>query len=120
MEQPGCIHANMDLYRWAYTSMPWVGSDMLFACFQLAVDLRALDMRASPYDLQAFGYEPIRVETEGGRSEYRSQQQAFAERASALRDELIDSLERILAQRQDYAVVCDACRAKTQISHVAL
>ena len=22
LEQPGCIHANMDLYRWAYTSMP--------------------------------------------------------------------------------------------------
>jgi len=28
-EQPGCLHANMDLYKWAYKSMPWIGSDIL-------------------------------------------------------------------------------------------
>ena len=41
VEQPGCIHANMDLYRWAYTSMPWIGSDLLWDCFALATELRA-------------------------------------------------------------------------------
>ena len=55
-EQPGCIHANMDLYRWAYTSMPWIGSDVLWACFALAVELRVLDMEAGPYDLRELGY----------------------------------------------------------------
>lgn len=99
MEQPGCIHANMDLYRWAYTSMPWVGSAILLSCFELAADLRAVDMRASPYDLAGLGYEPIRVETPEGRAEYQTLQRAFSERSSRLRDELIETIEQVLGDR---------------------
>ncbi|MDX1681105.1 MAG: hypothetical protein R3242_10280, partial [Akkermansiaceae bacterium] len=51
-EQPACLHANMDLYKWAAKAMPWVGSVLLFDCFELALELRNLDMRASPYDLR--------------------------------------------------------------------
>lgn len=91
-EQPGCIHANMDLYRWAFGAMPWIGSDLLFACFTLASDLRVLDMEAGPYDLRAFGFEPVRIETVEGRDEYQRRQQAFADRAAPLRDELIGCL----------------------------
>jgi len=91
-EQPGCIHANMDLYRWAFGAMPWIGSDLLFACFTLASDLRVLDMKAGPYDLRELGFEPVRIETAAGRDEYQRRQQALAERAALLRDELVGCL----------------------------
>lgn len=96
-EQPGCIHANMDLYRWAYASMPWIGSDLLVRCFELAADLRVLDMRASPYDLRHLGFEPIRVETHDGRREYQVRQRALSEEAAVLRTELIEVLENLLS-----------------------
>jgi hypothetical protein len=67
LEQPGCVHANMDLYKWAAKSMPWIGTELLLDCFELAVELRDLDMRASPYDLSAWGREPVRIETAEGR-----------------------------------------------------
>lgn len=95
-EQPGCIHANMDLYRWAYASMPWIGSDLLGDCFLLAVALRELDMQAAPYDLQAFGVEPVRIETPEGREIYQARQRELAARASVLRGRLITMLGRLL------------------------
>lgn len=96
-EQPGCIHANMDLYRWAYTAMPWIGSDLLWDCFALAADLRTLDMQASPYDLRAFGFAPVCVDTPEGREEYQQRQRALSERARMLRDRLIAVLDDITA-----------------------
>jgi len=93
VEQPGCVHANMDLYRWAYESMPWVGSELLWETFELAVDLRVLDMQASPYDLRDFGMEPVRVETNEGKDEYRLRQRMFSERAAVLRLKLIEVLD---------------------------
>ena len=91
-EQPGCVHANMDLYKWAFKSMPWAGSDLLLDCFELAMELRDLDMRASPYDLQAYGFEPVKVETAEGRREYEKEQARLAEMALPLRQRLIDAL----------------------------
>ncbi len=96
MEQPGCIHANMDLYRWAYTSMPWIGSDLLWQCFERAVELRVLDMQAGPYDLRAVGFDPVRVETPEGRDEYQRRQRALSADASILRARLIDVLGAIV------------------------
>lgn len=95
-EQPGCIHANMDLYRWAYASMPWIGSSLLLDCFELAIEFRVLDMEAGPYDLRALGFEPVRVETPEGRDEYQRRQRELAARASVLRVRLIDALRRLL------------------------
>ena len=51
LEQPGCLHAGMDLYKWAHKLVPAVSSDLVLDCFELARDIRTLDMRASPYDL---------------------------------------------------------------------
>lgn len=96
LEQPGCIHANMDLYRWAFTCMPWVGSELLWQCFALAVDLRRLDMEAGPYDLRAFGVEPVRVETPEGREEYQRRQRALSEQARGLREALIEAIDAVL------------------------
>jgi hypothetical protein len=94
-EQPGCIHANMDLYRWAYTSMPWIGSDLLWECFELAVALRVLDMEAGPYDLTAMHVEPVAIETPAGREVYQQRQRALSAQASAVRARLIEALAAI-------------------------
>jgi hypothetical protein len=96
-EQPGCVHANMDLYKWAAKSMPWIGSDLLLETFRLAVLLRDLDMRASPYDLSAWGVVPVKIETTEGRREYEAEQRKLADAARGLRGKLIDSLGRVAA-----------------------
>ena len=56
-----------------------------------------LDMEASPYDLRAFGYEPVRVETTEGRREYQRRQRELSERAAKLRCELVDIVRDVLA-----------------------
>ena len=97
LEQPGCVHANMDLYKWAAKSMPWIGSELLLDCFELAIELRDLDMRASPYDLSAWGLEPVRIETAEGRRIYEIEQRRLAEAALPLRERLIATLLMTLA-----------------------
>jgi hypothetical protein len=88
-EQPGCLHANMDLYKWAYKLGALLPSEFVVDCFELARDIRTLDMRASPYDLADLGYPPVRVETPEGRAEYAAAQRAATARATPLRDRLI-------------------------------
>jgi len=95
MEQPGCVHANMDLYKWAAKLMPWCGSALLLDAFELALDLRNLDMRASPYDLRSRGLTPIAIETTEGRREYETIQRALATRAHPIRQQLIDVCENL-------------------------
>jgi hypothetical protein len=96
-EQPGCLHAGMDLYKHAFRLSPMVGSDLVADCFELAREIRVLDMRASPYDLSGLGHEPVRIETPQGKQEYVSAQRAFAERAQPLRRRLVEECERLLA-----------------------
>jgi hypothetical protein len=96
-EQPGCLHAGMDLYKHAYRLTPMVCSDLVADCFELARDIRVLDMRASPYDLTDLGYSPVRVETPEGKHEYVAAQRAFAERGAPLRARLIAECERLSA-----------------------
>ena len=90
LEQPGCLHATMDLYKWAYKLLPATAAELLGDCFALAAEVRELDMRASPYDLADRGYAPVRIETPEGRAEYARAQQGFAERAAPLRTRLLD------------------------------
>ncbi|KXP15116.1 3-methyladenine DNA glycosylase [Tsukamurella pseudospumae] len=88
-EQPGCLHAGMDLYKWAFKLAPGAPSDLVADAFDLARDARELDMRASPYDLADHGFSPIAIETREGRNEYVRQQVALAERAAPIRDRLL-------------------------------
>ncbi|MBM9466307.1 hypothetical protein JL106_03310 [Nakamurella sp. YIM 132084] len=97
LEQPGCLHVSMDLYRWAYQLGPLVPGSLLLDCFELARDVRVLDMRASPYDLTELGLEPVAVETAAGRAEYVAAQRAFAHRAAPLRTALLDLVRVTLA-----------------------
>ncbi len=96
-EQRGCLHANMDLYKWAFKFAPFTPSELVADCFGLARDIREVDMRASPYDLQKLGFPAIRIETPAGRAEYEMHQRDFAARSQPLRARLIAVLERLLA-----------------------
>ncbi|MEU3767343.1 3-methyladenine DNA glycosylase [Amycolatopsis keratiniphila] len=97
-EQPGCLHANMDLFKWAYKLDPFVPAELVGDCFELAADIRELDMRASPYDLASFGYSPVRIETPEGRAAYARAQAGFARRAAPLREHLIAHCQRLLSE----------------------
>lgn len=97
-EQPGCLHANMDLYKWAYKLNPVTPGDLLLACFELARDIREIDMRASPYDLRELGYAPIKVETAAGREIYERLQRGFSERGRPLREKLRALATRVSGQ----------------------
>jgi hypothetical protein len=96
-DQPGCLHANMDLYKWSYKLTPLVESELVGDCFELARDIRQLDMQASPYDLSALGVEPIPIETTAGKAGYVRRQRDFADRSEGLRARLIDVCDAALA-----------------------
>ncbi len=96
-EQPGCLHAGMDLYKHAFRLSPMVPSDLVADCFELAWDIRELDMRAAPYDLADLGYDPVRIETPEGKRDYAAAQREFADRGAPLRQRLIEECERLLS-----------------------
>lgn len=88
LEQGGCLHANMDLYKWSAKLWPWIGSDLVGECFELACAARDLDMRASPYDLAHLGYDPVCIETAEGRAAYEAAQRELAALVVPLRERL--------------------------------
>ena len=97
LEQPGCLHAGMDCYKWAFQLSPAVPSELVADAFDLARDIRVLDMRASPYDLSALGYEPVPIETRAGKAVYVEAQRGFSVRSQDLRRRLLAVTERLLA-----------------------
>lgn len=97
-EQPGCVHAAMDLYKWAYKLSPLIDSDFVADCFDLALAAREVDMRASPYDLSEYGMHPIAIETPTGRAEYVREQSHLSARATPLRSELIRRCQNLLVR----------------------
>lgn len=95
LEQPGCLHANMDVYKWVYKLVPLLPSELVFEAFELAYRIRAMDMQAAPYDLAGWGYEPIRIETPAGRAEYVRRQQGFMREAQDLRERVLERLAAV-------------------------
>ncbi|NVM97324.1 3-methyladenine DNA glycosylase [Arthrobacter sp. SDTb3-6] len=95
LEQPGCLHANMDLYKWAYKLSPALPSELVMDCFELSWRIRAMDMQASPYDLAEWGYPPIPIETAAGKADYVARQRAFSAEAEVLRARLSEALDRL-------------------------
>ena len=86
----------MDLYKRAHKLAPAVPSDLVMDCFELARDIRGLDMRAAPYDLSELGYEPVRIETAEGKAQYAAEQRGFAARGQALRERLLGAIDLTL------------------------
>ena len=91
LEQPGCLHAGMDLYRWAVKLGPLIPGELMLDAFELARDIRLLDMEAAPYDLSAWGVRPVRIETADGKAEYVRRQREFAERGTVMRERILDA-----------------------------
>lgn len=95
MEQPGCLHATMDLYKWCSKLSPAIPSELTLDCFELAVEVRRLDMAASPYDVSGYGLEAVRIETPEGKSEYAARQREFSARGEVLRRRLLEACDAI-------------------------
>ncbi|MDO8732373.1 MAG: 3-methyladenine DNA glycosylase [Actinomycetota bacterium] len=95
-EQPGCVHAAMDLYKYAMWAGPYLSSELAAECFELARNARILDMQASPYDLRSLGFEPIAMETPAGRSQYVARQRGLSIEAQVLRSRLLESIDELL------------------------
>ncbi|ROS73539.1 3-methyladenine DNA glycosylase [Cellulomonas sp. PhB143] len=114
MEQPGCLHATMDLYKWATKLAPAVPGDLLLDCFELARDVRHVDMRASPYDVSSYGEEAVAIETPAGRAEYVRHQRAFAERGQALRARLLATVDALLTDEPVAGAAAAAAAAAEQ------
>ncbi|MEM9026526.1 MAG: 3-methyladenine DNA glycosylase [Verrucomicrobiota bacterium] len=97
MEQFGCIHFNMDLYKWCYKAFPWISSELTLECFNLALKAREIDMRASPYDVTLFDLQPILIETLEGSIEYQKEQAALSDAGRCLARKLMGELQSVLA-----------------------
>lgn len=97
VEQPGCIHSNMDLYKWSFKLYPWMSSEVILEAFELANQAREIDMKASPYDLREDGLEPIKIETEEGRLEYIQAQEAIFEKGRPIRTRMIEQFHVFLS-----------------------
>jgi hypothetical protein len=104
-EQPGCLHGGMDLYKHAFRLSPLIASDLVADAFELAWDIRVLDMGAAPYDLTGVrldptgeDWTPVPVETADGKREYAERQRQFAERAAPIRARLVEECERLLGR----------------------
>ena len=104
LDQPGCLHAAMDCHKWATKLGAAVPGELALDCFELARDVRRLDMRASPYDLSTYAERPVAIETVEGKAEYVSQQRGFAQRAAALRDALLVVCDALLRPVRDAGV----------------
>ncbi|MBX9579981.1 MAG: 3-methyladenine DNA glycosylase [Gemmataceae bacterium] len=95
-DQPGCIHVTMDLYKFAYKVAPFGPAGLTADAFELAAAARAVDMRASPYDLTGYGFPPIPIETRAGREEYVELQRGLSERAAPIRQRLREVYGRLM------------------------
>ncbi|MCS4491187.1 hypothetical protein N7326_00230 [Corynebacterium sp. ES2794-CONJ1] len=95
-EQVGCLHATMDLYKWAMKLGPLVPGELFLDTFELAWDARILDMEASPYDCRAYGLGVVPIEETAGKQEYVGRQRELAERGKVLREQLINLIACVL------------------------
>jgi hypothetical protein len=95
-DQSGCLHVNMDLYRFAYKIAPFCPSDLLADTFDLARVAREIDMRASPYDLSGYGFPPLKIETPEGRAEYADSQREIHQRGRPVRERLLETYRNLL------------------------
>ncbi len=96
LEQPGCLHAGMDLFKWATKLGPALESDIVLDAFELARDIRTLDMQASPYDVSDYGLPAVAIETPDGKAQYAAKQREFTARSQPLRARIIAACDRLL------------------------
>lgn len=96
-EQCGCVHATMDLYKWAWKLGPIIPGELFLDSLELAAAARVLDMEASPYDCREWGFGVVAIETPEGKAEYVARQRALSQAAEPLRQRLIDCVNQAAA-----------------------
>ena len=102
LEQPGCLHAgDGPLQARLPADARWSAPTWSPTASSSPGTSARLDMRASPYDLADLGFEPVRIETAGGKQEYAAAQRGSPSGAAPLRDRLVDVC--------DWTVLIDAC-----------
>ncbi|GAA1326997.1 3-methyladenine DNA glycosylase [Leucobacter albus] len=98
MEQSGCLHAGMDIYKWVTKLGPIIPGELLLDAFEFARDIRFVDMQASPYDVAGFvdhagtPLTAIAIETPAGKQEYVRRQREFAARGNRLRERVLAAI----------------------------
>ena len=82
-----------------------VPADLVADAFELAWEIRILDMRAAPYDMTGWRLDPtgeewtpVAIETPEGKAEYVAAQRSFAERGAPIRAALVTECERLLGR----------------------
>jgi len=114
LEQPGCVHAHMDLLKIALRIKPYCDPSLLLEILGVALRARALDVGASPYDCSAYSggtssnnsddentnaktnaipITIIPIETPEGRSTYRTLQSKLMDEAECVRTNLLANYE---------------------------
>lgn len=100
LEQPGCVHAHMDLLKIALRIKPYCDPSLLVDVLRVALASRTLDVGASPYDCTAYSGDnegtPIRVipvETTEGRALYKNLQTELMAKAEVVRKRLLMNYE---------------------------
>jgi hypothetical protein len=91
LEQPACVHANMDLLKYAVRLSPWIDGDIVGDALDVALKARTLDIASSPYDVSSYGLHPIPIETLEGRKRYRELQARLLLIAQPLRQRILDA-----------------------------
>lgn len=109
-EQPACIHACMDLFKYAYELHPLINSRLLQQALRIALKARLLDMAASPYLVKDYIVEHddmlvgssisssgcIPIETAEGRKEYVILQENLYKESQVIRKELYQTYCNVL------------------------
>lgn len=90
-EQPACLHAGMDLYSYVADMEAGAPGELLVDTLIAAFDAREVDMRSSPYDLSAWGLDPIPVESPEGRAAFVAHQRGWITRTQALRTRYLEA-----------------------------
>ncbi|KAJ1453556.1 hypothetical protein M885DRAFT_485535 [Pelagophyceae sp. CCMP2097] len=106
-EQPGCVHAQMDLFKYSIKLGAFLDAKILADALEIAFEARVLDMRASPYDLSEFDgsrgldLSPLRArgprqKTSAGRKQYTMLQARLSHRAEPVRRDVLFAYDDIL------------------------
>lgn len=85
----------MDLYSWIAAMGAGAPGELLSDALLAAFDAREVDMRSSPYDLSAWGLDPIPVETAEGRAEFVAFQKQWIRRTNVLRQRFLRAVDRL-------------------------
>jgi hypothetical protein len=108
LEQPACVHAQMDLLKICLRLAPFCDAELLQRVLQIAIAGRKLDVAASPYDVSSYGVDAVPVETSEGRAQYRKEQTALMWAAAPVRQDLLRAYDIFLQAAFDEGVLATA------------